>query len=372
LRIGFDARYIDDRYHGIGRFAFEMLEALTRDFPDDAFVVLHNPSRPSTRLDPRPILARPNVVPASVNWDIYHPLEQPALALAAARLRLDVFYSPYFAAPLFAPCPVVTTVHDLIFDRVPAYGSGKWVRFYYRPMMQLSARRARRVVCVSGATAVDLRALYRVPEAKTTVVTEAAGAQFRPVTDETELLRVRERYGLPARFALAVGVHRPHKNLGALVEAFGLVRERMPQDLVLVGETHARYADDVPSRVARLGLSGRVHPVGHVADEDLPAVYSLAELFVQPSLIEGFGLPVLEAMSCGTPVIASNTSSLPEVVGDAGLLADPSDPAVLGEALVRLGGNANLRSAMRTAGLNRAATFSWDRAAALLRAALVC
>jgi glycosyltransferase involved in cell wall biosynthesis len=265
--------------------------------------------------------------------DIYHPAEQPALALAAARDRLDIFYSPYFPAPLLAPCPVVTTVHDLILDRVAEYGRGKWVRYYYRPMMRLAARKARAVICVSEATAADLRALYRVPDAKISVVTEAADPSFRPVTDPTELARVRARYDLPDRFALALGAHRPHKNLATLIEAFAMFCDRFPHSLVLAGEVHARYDDPAPAAIARLGLGERVRQTGHVADADLPALYTLAEAFVQPSLIEGFGLPVLEAMRCGAPVVASNTSSLPEVIGEAGLLADPRDPASLSTAL---------------------------------------
>ena len=372
MRIGFDARFVDDRYHGVGRFAHQLLEALTRVGPDvgpeDRFVVYTNPRRPSTRLDLAPVLGRANVEARPLPLDIYHPAEQPALALAAARDRLDLFYSPYFPAPLLAPCPVVTTVHDLIFDRVPEYGRGKWVRFYYRPMMRLAARKARRVIAVSAATAADLREIYRVPEHKIAVVPEAAGAQFRPVEDPAELARVRELYQLPARFALAVGVHRPHKNLATLIEAFGLVRDRFPHDLVLVGEAHARYDDPVPAAIDRLGLSDRVRQAGHVADADLPAIYTLADLFVQPSLIEGFGLPVLEAMSCGAPVVASNTSSLPEVVGDAGLLADPRDPASLGAALASVLADADSRERLRAAGLARAAEFSWDRAALATRA----
>ena len=370
MRIGFDARYVDDRYHGVGRYAYQVLEALTRLYPDDRFAVYHNPARPSTRLDLRGVLARPNVEPRPLPHDIYSPLEQPALALAALRSRPDVLYTPYFPAPLLAPAPVVVTVHDLIFDREPRYQTGRWVRYYYRPMMALAVLRSAAVIAVSKATASDLQAFYRVPTGRVAVIPEAAGPQFRRVEDSAALAAVRRHYALPDRFILALGVRRPHKNLVALLEAFALARDRVPHDLVLVGEVHARYHDEVPAAIARLGLFGRVRLIGHAADEDLPAIYTLADLFVLPSLLEGFGLPALEAMACGAPVVASNTSSLPEVVGEAGLLVDPRDPAALAEAISRVALDRQLHARLAAAGLARAQEFSWERAARQVRQVL--
>lgn len=381
LRIGFDARYIDDRYHGVGRYSYELLDALTSGYPDDHFIAYHNPSRPTTRLDLPTIFARPNVEAVRLPFDIYSPLEQPAIALAACRQRLDALFVPYFPAPLLATVPVVTTVHDCIFDREPRYQTGRWVRHYYRPMMWLAPRKAKRVICVSEATAADLRHYYQVAPEKIAVVPEAAGSVFRPVTDKDTLAAVRQRYRLPERFVLALGVRRPHKNLAGLVEAFARLDAALAEtpgtsagsrvDLVLTGEPHARYDDEVPAAVARLGLAERIHSTGHVPDSDLPALYSLAEAFVLPSLLEGFGLPVLEAMSCGAPVVAANTSSLPEVVGSAGLLADPRDPAELARALARVIGDPALRRELRERGLARASEFSWTLAARRTREVIV-
>ena len=156
------------------------------------------------------------------------------------------------------------------------------------------------------------------------------------MTDAALLAEVRRRHSLPERFIMALSVRRPHKNLATLIEAFGRIAGRIPHDLVLVGETHSRYDDEVPAAIERLGLRSRVHELGWVSDEDTPALYTLAEIFAMPSLLEGFGLPPLEAMSCGTAVAASNTSSLPEVVADSGLLFDPRDPADIARALERL------------------------------------
>ena len=370
MRIGFDARFVDDRYHGVGRFAHQTLEALTRLYPADRFVVLHNPHRPSARLDLASLLGRPNVEAREVPHDLYAPLEQPLLALALARARLDVHFVPYFPAPLLAPVRIVVTVHDLILDHEPRYQSGRWVRYYYRPMMLLAPRRSARVVAVSEATARDLHALYRVPAEKISVVPEAADPRFRPITDAATLAATRERYRLPEAYVLAVGVRRPHKNLARLVEAFALARAEIPHSLVLAGEAHARYPDDVPATVARLGLADRVRELGHVPDADLPALYTLADLYAIPSLDEGFGLPALEAMACGTPVVAANASSLPEVVGEAGLLADPHDPADLARAIVRAVADRELNARLRRLGLARAAEFDWSATGRRLRAVL--
>jgi glycosyltransferase involved in cell wall biosynthesis len=370
VRVAFDARFIDDRYHGVGRYAYHLLDTMARLSPGDTFVTIHDPRRPSTRLSLAPILALPNVVPCPLPVGIYAPHEQPALALALLRGRADVCLVPYFPAPLFAPCPIVTTVHDLIFDLESRYRAGRWVRYYYRPMMWLAARRAARIIVVSESTARDLRAIYGADPRKVVVALEAAAPQFKPVTNPTVLDYVRRRHGLPDRFIMALSVRRPHKNLAALVEAYGRIAARVPHDLVLVGETHGRYEDGVPAAIERLGLRSRIHELGWVPDSDTPALYSLAEIFAMPSLLEGFGLPPLEAMSCGTAVAASNASSLPEVVADCGLLFDPHDVSDIASALERLATEDVLRHDLAARGLARTSEFTWERTASIVLSTL--
>jgi glycosyltransferase involved in cell wall biosynthesis len=370
VRVAFDARFIDDRYHGVGRYAYHLLDTIARLSPDDTFLAIHDPSCPSSRLPLAPILALPNVVACPLRVGIYAPHEQPALALALLRGRADVCFVPYFPAPLLAPCPVVTTVHDLIFDLEPRYQTGRWVRYYYRPMMWLAARRATRIVVVSESTARDLRTIYGADPRKLVLALEAAAPQFKPVTNPTVLDYVRRRHGLPDRFIMALSVRRPHKNLAALVEAYGKIAGRVPHDLVLVGETHGRYEDGVPAAIVRLGLRERVHELGWVPDSDTPALYSLAEIFAMPSLLEGFGLPPLEAMSCGTAVAASNTSSLPEVVADCGLLFDPRDVSDIADTLQRLATDDSLRRDLAARGLVRSSEFTWERTASVVLGAL--
>ena len=175
MRVAFDARFIDDRYHGVGRYAYHLLDALARLAPDDTFVAIHDPRRPSTRLPLAPILgAAERGRVADAGRHLRAPRAAGARARPASASRADVCFVPYFPAPLLAPCPVVTTVHDLIFDLEPRYRAGRWVRYYYRPMMWLAARRAARIVVVSESTARDLRSVYGADPRKLVVALEAA------------------------------------------------------------------------------------------------------------------------------------------------------------------------------------------------------
>ena len=355
MRIGVDDRFVDDRYHGVGRLAHQTLEALTRHHPTDRFVVYQYPRRPSTRLDLASLLAHPSVEARAFPYDIYHPLEQPLLALALPRAGLDVHYVPYFPAPLLAPFRLVVTVHDLILDHEARYQTSRCVRYHYRPVMRLGPRPAARIVAVSEATARYFRGLHSVPLEKVAVVPEAADPRFRPIGDAQALAAVRERYYLPERFILAVGVRRPHKNLSALLEAFALARERIPHTLVLVGESHDQYHDDVPESVARLGLADRLHAAGHVPDEDLAALYCFAMCVAIVSLYKdflykGFGLPALEALACGAPLIVSDRGSLPEVSSGEAIVLNPWDVQSIAPGLKRIVSDNALRADLRQRG----------------------
>jgi glycosyltransferase involved in cell wall biosynthesis len=232
--------------------------------------------------------------------------------------------------------------------------------------MALAIRAASYVIAVSQATRHDLLAFYHLPAQSVAAISEAAEAQFQPQTP-AQVVRVCHQYALPQDYVLYLGINKPHKNLTRLVEAWhrvvhswenGSETGSEPQ-LVIAGVWDARYPE-CKRRVEELGLTDRVRVLGFVPDEDLPALYSGAMLFVFPSLYEGFGLPVLEAMSCGAPVVCSNTSSLPEIGGQAALTFDPLDvgdiAAKIGEALC----DRTLREEMREAGLRRAAQFSWE------------
>jgi glycosyltransferase involved in cell wall biosynthesis len=229
--------------------------------------------------------------------------------------------------------------------------------------------RADLILADSENTKDDLVELLGVPRSKVKVIYPGVDERFRPIKDELALNDVRERYELPSRFILSLGTLEPRKNLVRLIEAFSLLSllspfpfPFSPLSLVIAGGKGWLY-EDIFRKVEELGLGERVVFTGFVSDADLPVIYNLAELFVFPSLYEGFGLPVLEAMACGTPVVTSNSSSLPEVVGEAGLMVDPMDVEGLAEAMWRALSDHPLRERMIRSGMRRARGFTWEKSA---------
>lgn len=277
--------------------------------------------------------------------------------------HVSLLHMTYIASPR-ASCPVVLSVHDVSYRIFPEFFSPR-VRLILRLLVGPSVRHAARVITLSECARRDVIGFYRVPPERVTVTPAAAGPQYTP-QPQSEVARVRAAYNLPQRYVLAVGNVQPRKNLPRLVEAFSAAAEEADMVLVIVGRSAWR-GSEVEATVKRLGLGERVRFAGYVPDSDLPALYTGATLFCYPSLYEGFGLPPLEAMSCGTPTITSNVSSLPEVVGDAALMVDPTSIAEIAAALRYLLTGDAARQEYRARGLNRAALFSWDRTAQLTR-----
>lgn len=287
------------------------------------------------------------------------PTERPAAriaweqALAPIRTRgLDVLACPAYVVPLAARCPTVVTVHDLSFLRMPgAFNRGN--RLYLSVMTALSVRRARRVIAVSESTKRELIQLLRTPAAKVAVVPNGIEPVFRPLP-AAAVAAFRAKNGLPDRFILSMCTLEPRKNLVALVRAYARAKLDIP--LVLAGGKGWQY-EQVLAEARQLG--DRVLLPGYVPFADQPLWYNAAAVFAYPSLYEGFGFPPLEAMSCGTPVVSSNTTSLPEVIGDAGLLVDPTDEAALANALSIALTDEPLRERLRAAGPVQARRFDW-------------
>ncbi len=291
--------------------------------------------------------------------------EQTALPGLVRQRRLDLLHGAVNVTPLLSLCPTVVTIHDLSFMRTPqAFPATQ--RRYLHGMVRRSARHARQVIAVSQATKDDVVALFGVPPQRITVVYNGVDDVFAPASPEQVEAFRRER-GLPERFVLHLGTLEPRKNLARLVEAFAQAGQQLTDcddlKLVLAGGKGWDY-DDIFVTVERLGLQEQVLFPGYVADADLPWFYRAATVFAYPSLLEGFGLPVLEAMACGTPVITSAVSSLPEVAGDAALLVDPASVDALTDALVQMLSDAALAGEMRRRGLLQAGRFSWQRTAA--------
>jgi glycosyltransferase involved in cell wall biosynthesis len=277
---------------------------------------------------------------------------------------VDLLHVQYTAPP-FAPCPFVATIHDLSFEHLPETFKLR-SRVQLRLTVRHAARKAAHIITSSEYSRRDIIETYRIEPERVSYTHLAAAKHFAPVSDEAELKRVRAAYDIKGDYILAVGSIQPRKNLVRLINAYaGLRRERakakLPQ-LILVGKKAWLY-DETLRALEKQCIPGEVEFTGYVPEADLPALYSGALCFVYPSYFEGFGLPPLEAMKCGAAVIAGNRTSLPEVVGDAGLLFDPFDEKALAATIARVIDDKDLRAGLRVKGLERAKVFDWRETA---------
>ncbi|MCX7860389.1 MAG: glycosyltransferase family 4 protein [Chloroflexus sp.] len=314
---------------------------------------------------PANFVVKPSRLP-TINPRVRIPWEQ-GIAPLMLRGKADLYHGCLNVAPLLSPVPTVITIHDLAFIRFPqtfrAYN-----RIYLDLATRLSARRASRILAVSEHTKNEVVGLLGIPPERVVVTPNAARSHFRPPAPAA-IEQLRARHGLPERFVLYVGTLEPRKNLTTLLEAFALASRSVPNVPLVIGGGKGWMYEPIFARLEQLHLRDRVKFAGYIPEEELPLWYAAATVFVFPSIYEGFGMPPLEAMACGTPVITSNTSSLPEVVGDAGLMVSPSDTVALAEAIRRLLTDADLRAELRQRGLARARRFSWAETAAKTLAA---
>jgi glycosyltransferase involved in cell wall biosynthesis len=299
-------------------------------------------------------------------WDTRRPARRilwEQTRLAALSGGVDLLHGLAFVAPLLARCPTMITVHDLSFLRFPN-AFRPFNRTYLALATRASVRRARCVIAVSESTRQDVIALLGAPPDKVVVVYNGVTEAFSPAPAPQAVEQARQ-LGLPERYILYVGTLEPRKNLVRLLDAYAALRRRSADapPLVIAGGK-GWYYEEIERRVDELDLGQQVIFPGFVPAEDLPWLYRGAALFVYPSIFEGFGLPVLEAMACGAPVITSTVSSLPEVAGDAALLVDPEDTEGLADAMHRALCEPGLAEALRAAGIERARRFSWDHTAA--------
>lgn len=281
---------------------------------------------------------------------------------ACNRMCCSVAHVPHFGPPLFPSVPTVVTVHDLIPIILPEYRGSLFVRTYTLLAAQ-GARRAIAIIADSESSRRDAVAQLRVPEDRVRVIYLAADQIFQPVDDGEQLARVRNKYNLPEHFVLYLGGFDVRKNVRLLVGAFQALETEQKDgwNLVVAGRLPDRDSTFFPD--PRKGAGPNVKFIEQVDEEDKPALYASAHLFVYPSLYEGFGLPPLEAMACGTPVVCANSGSLPEVVGEAGVLVDPRDGSSWARAIRSILGDGVRWRTLRALGLENAARFSWERTA---------
>jgi len=353
-RIGFDTTPLCGTHSGVGTYTANLLQHLTAESHDEMVPLSHRPldgSRASARH-------------LTLNKTIWM---QAVLPWQIKRLNIDLCHFTNSVAPLLLPCPTVVTIHDMTLWLFPEHHNLRRLASM-RPLIPWAARTARAIIAVSQSTKVDIVRVLRLPADKVHVIYEAPATCFQPLPDRQLLEATRRQYSLPEHFVLYVGTIEPRKNLVRLVEAFAQLHRggAIPHSLVFVGN---RGWKDQPvfAAVERLRLSNTVRFLGYVPRDDLVALYNLADALAFPSLYEGFGLPVVEAMACGTPVITSHNGSLAEVAGEAAEFTDPTAAASIAEGMRRVLTDADRRAELRTLGLARAARFSWSRAAAQTR-----
>jgi len=347
------------RSAGISWYIYNLLKALPRVSADVRATVFLND--PDFRPDAGMTLHR-------TAWPARHPIarivwEQTVLPLLLARAGVDLLHALAFVAPVAAPVPFVTTVYDASFMRFPE-AFRPFNRWYLKTFTAISSRRAKAVIAISESTRQDVITFFGVAPEKVHTIYCGVDAEFRPLPLE-QVAAFKRAHNLPDAFIFRLGTLEPRKNVEGLILAYAEWhrRDNRLPPLVIAGGK-GWYYRHIFNLVGELGLTDHIPFAGYVPQADLPLWYNAASLFVYPSLFEGFGLPVLEAMACGTPVITSNVSSLPEVAGEAAITVSPTDTAALSQAMERVFRNPELAQSLKEKGLRQAATFSWQKTAA--------
>lgn len=362
-RVGLSAHLLSSSHSyrgaGVSHYVEGLLAHLPAEDPAAEYVALLGAGQPPMAgWDCRIARHRTENPLARILWEqIIQPRE-------ARRARLDLLHAPVYVGPLWgAPCPLIVTVHDLGFYLFPELFRPQ-NRLYLQSFTRATVRRAAHVIADSESTCNDVVRLLGIPRSKITVVPVGIGEEMRPVRDPDVIEKFRRTRNLPEKVILFVGTLEPRKNVPLLLQAYALLRQRhkLEHRLVLAGGK-GWYTQEIERTVHALGLEEVVIFPGFVPQPELPLWYNAAEVFVYPSLYEGFGLPPLEAMACGTPVIVSTALALTEVVSSAGIQVDPHDAEALAQALWTLLSDDDLRASLRQAGMERAQGYSWSRAA---------
>jgi glycosyltransferase involved in cell wall biosynthesis len=354
-RIGIDARKLHD--FGIGTYIRNLLKQLARIDQVTEYVLVCQPGDVAI-VNELGVNFRAVAEPSG-NYSIS---EQVRIPLVLRRERIDLFHAPHYVLPPLTQCRSIVTIHDVIHLLFPQYLPGRLAHVYARACLWAAAKRSDRILTVSETSKNDILRRFKVPAEKIAVIYNAIDERFNVKPSAEQVQRVRERYQLDQQFVLYVGNIRPHKNLERLIDAFDRLRRCGFEHLrlLIIGDEISKYPA-LRRAVHAHKLHKYVRFLGFVPIETLAVLYRLADVFVFPSLYEGFGLPPLEAMASGAPVVTSNVSSLPEVVGDAALLVDPYDPESIAEGMRRVLTDADLRATLRARGLAQVQQYSWQQ-----------
>lgn len=363
MRIGFDAVIYDDLKSGSRERVYQLSRSLMRIAPESDYIFYTHRDYRFQESDP--FQGGRYVKTPLIWWNTFQRILRGRFFWKKRLLqdRVEVFDTSSIPLSVFPRAvKVVLTIHDLRYHRFPKFFSRRRA-YYSRFILPFNVRKAHRIITVSRYIKGEIEKYLRVPSEKIEVIPNAVSQEFSPVGDEEKREAVREKYGLPRNFLLYVGHLEARKNLARLIHAYSLLQhpERREEKLVIAGDPRDQF-HVLMSVVSSLNLHRDVVFPGYVKGEDLPALYSMAAAFVLPSLYEGFGIPSLEAMACGTPVVASNTSGIPEAVGDAAILVDPMDSEDIARGLYEVLSNPARREELVKRGHARTREYTWEDA----------
>jgi glycosyltransferase involved in cell wall biosynthesis len=361
VRIAIDARKLHD--FGIGTYIRNLLRGLARIDKTTEYVLLCYP-------EDVPVAGElgPNFRAVPERAGHYSITEQISIPLAVKRADVDLFHAPHYVLPALTPGPTVVTIHDCIHLMFPQYLKHRMGYTYARASLWTAAHKSDRIFTVSEQSKRDILKFFKVPPDKIVVTPNAIDDRFGIQPSDELVMQTRQRYQLSNSYILYVGNIKPHKNLERLIEAFYYVRLQghSELELLIIGDEISKL-QTLRRAVHKHGLHRYVRFHGHVPDQTLAVLYRLASVFVFPSLYEGFGLPPLEAMASGTPVVTSNVSSLPEVVGDAAVLVDPYSADAIAQGILQVLRSSHLRARLREKGYARVQEYSWLRSVERVR-----
>lgn len=357
MLIGLDARVLYRPLRGIGKYLFNILENMVKLDSSVEFKLFYEEITGQKTI---PVSAQIKEVSFLAKGYRFHSWEQFVLPGKIKKSRITLFHSPANTAPLIQLCPTVVTVHDTILMESEEEGD----RFYNRFILPIALKNAKKIITISQNSKKDIIRLLKIPENKIEVIYHGINSAFRRIVDGQGFASLRDKYGIRERFIFTLGAVGKRKNIETLLEVFAQLKKSnlIKHQLVITGIQEAGI-NEFLRKIKALGLQNEVIITTYVPEDDLVALYNHTDLFLYLSLYEGFGFPVLEAMTCGAPVIASSVSSIPELVQDAGILVDPRNTDEIGEAILAILNNKNLREELSEKGFKQVKKFSWEKAA---------